>query len=106
MKKLYFTDDFSPENVAKLKEQGYILRDSRAYKVGDFIEACDEVAGNPPKAYLEKYSALAPENSELPEPTEMKVEELKELLTLNEVEFDPKAKKEELVALATELLAK
>lgn len=55
MKKLYFTDDFSAENIAKLQEQGYTLRDLSSYKDGDFIEQCDEVAGDAPQAYLDVY---------------------------------------------------
>lgn len=103
MKKLYFTDDFSPENVAKLKGQGYILRDIRAYNVGDFIEDCDEVAGDVPAAYQERYGEVAPSGSELPDFSQMKVDELRQFLTDNGVEFDAKATKAELSAQAEAL---
>ncbi|MDN5540920.1 hypothetical protein ACBQ24_09470 [Acinetobacter terrestris] len=52
-KRLYFTDDFSPENVAELQKQGYILRKASAYHEADTLEACAEVAGNVPQAYLD-----------------------------------------------------
>lgn len=52
-KRLYFTDDFSPENVAKLQGDGYILRKASAYHEADTLEPCSEVAGDVPKAYLD-----------------------------------------------------
>ena len=52
-KRLYFTDDFSPENVAELQKQGYILRKASAYHEADTLEPCSEVAGDVPKAYLD-----------------------------------------------------
>ncbi|WP_180115794.1 hypothetical protein [Acinetobacter sp. YH12140] len=52
-KRLYFTDDFSPENVAKLQGEGYILRKASAYHEADTLEPCSEVAGDVPKAYLD-----------------------------------------------------
>jgi cell division protein FtsB len=52
-KRLYFTDDFSPENVKKLQDEGYILRKASAYHEGDTLEPCLEVAGDAPKAYLD-----------------------------------------------------
>ena len=52
-KRLYFTDDFSPENVAELQKQGYILRKASAYHEADTLEACAEVAGDVPQAYLD-----------------------------------------------------
>lgn len=62
MKKLYFTDDFSSANVAKLQKEGYVLRDVRAYKEGDFVESFDEVAGDVPQAYKDKVKS-APKNA-------------------------------------------
>lgn len=52
-KRLYFTDDFSPENVAELQSKGYILRKASAYHEADTLEACVEVAGDVPQAYLD-----------------------------------------------------
>ncbi|WP_213073398.1 hypothetical protein [Acinetobacter sp. ANC 4779] len=52
-KRLYFTNDFSPENVADLQGQGYTLRKASAYHEADTLEACVEVAGDVPQAYLD-----------------------------------------------------
>lgn len=52
---LYFTSDLSEENQAFAKENGLIIRDVSAYREGDFIEQCDAVFGDVPKAYLDKY---------------------------------------------------
>lgn len=52
-KRLYFTDDFSPANVADLQAQGYTLRKASAYHEADTLEACAEVAGDVPQAYLD-----------------------------------------------------
>ena len=52
-KRLYFTNDFSPENVAELQGKGYILRKASAYHEADTLEACAEVAGDVPQAYLD-----------------------------------------------------
>jgi len=52
-KRLYFTDDFSPANVAELQAQGYTLRKASAYHEADTLEACAEVAGDVPQAYLD-----------------------------------------------------
>lgn len=52
-KRLYFTNDFSLENVAELQAQGYTLRKASAYHEADTLEACAEVAGDVPQAYLD-----------------------------------------------------
>ena len=52
-KRLYFTNDFSPENVAELQGKGYTLRKASAYHEADTLEACAEVAGDVPQAYLD-----------------------------------------------------
>ena len=52
-KRLYFTNDFSPENVAELQAQGYTLRKASSYHEADTLEACAEVAGDVPQAYLD-----------------------------------------------------
>lgn len=50
-KKLYFTNDLSLENVTKLKQQGYVIRDPAAWHADDPIEYCDEAAGDVPLPY-------------------------------------------------------
>lgn len=52
-KRLYFTNDFSPENVVDLQGLGYTLRKASAYHEADTLEACAEVAGDVPQAYLD-----------------------------------------------------
>lgn len=54
---LYFTDDFSDKNIGYAKGNGLTMRDVRAYEPDDFIEKCDAVTGDVPKAYskLPKY---------------------------------------------------
>ena len=52
-KRLYFTNDFSPENVAELQGKGYTLRKASAYHEADTLEACAEVAGDVPQAYFD-----------------------------------------------------
>lgn len=52
-KRLYFTNDFSPENIKKLQSQGYILRKASAYHEADTLEPCAEVAGEVPQAYID-----------------------------------------------------
>lgn len=54
VKKIYFTDDFSAENVEKLQGEGWILRDRRAVTIGDFIEEADEYGGDVPEWYTVK----------------------------------------------------
>lgn len=51
--RLYFTDDFSAENVQKLQGQGWTLRRASAYRQGDSLEECSEVSGDVPQAYLD-----------------------------------------------------
>lgn len=55
MKILFFIRDFSPENLALAKEQGLIIRDAKAYTSIDFLETCDFVCGDVPKAYADVY---------------------------------------------------
>ena len=94
MTKLYFTDDFTPENVKKLREQGYLLRDVRAYHEADAIEVCDEVAGMVPERYKQVYAG-----TEQVDFAKMSVGELREHLAEQGIEFDPKASKAELLKL-------
>lgn len=51
--RLYFTDDFSAENVQKLQGQGWTLRRASAYRQGDSVEEYSEVSGDVPRAYLD-----------------------------------------------------
>lgn len=94
MTKLYFTDDFSPENVKKLREQGYLLRNVRAYHEADAIEVCDEVAGMVPERYKQVYASTEQVNL-----TKLSVNELRDHLAKQGIEFDPKASKTELLTL-------
>ena len=48
---LYFTDDFSQENQAYAKQHGLIIRNAKAYGTVDYLEQCDKVFGQVPKAY-------------------------------------------------------
>ncbi|MDP0299333.1 hypothetical protein Q7Z20_10780, partial [Glaesserella parasuis] len=68
MKILYFTHDFSPENVKFAKEKGLILRNLAAYHATDFIEQCDAVFGDVPERYqhLPKHTLPEPSSQEKP----------------------------------------
>ncbi|WP_323841587.1 MULTISPECIES: hypothetical protein [unclassified Moraxella] len=55
MKVLYFTDDFSQKNQDFAKSHGLTIRNKHAYGQIDFLEPCDAVCGEVPKAYLETY---------------------------------------------------
>ena len=50
-KKLYFTNDFSPENVKKLQDEGWIIRNAQLAKVDSFVEQADEYGGDIPDWY-------------------------------------------------------
>nr|WP_314523800.1 HeH/LEM domain-containing protein [uncultured Acinetobacter sp.] len=54
VKKIYFTDDFSQENVSKLQDDGWTLRKASAAKPDDFIEQADEYGGDVPEWYKGK----------------------------------------------------
>lgn len=102
MKKLFFTEDFSSDNVANLQAQGYTLRNPLAYKEGDFIEDCDAVAGDVPEAYAKRFKLVENKSDVAPTLTldEMNVAQLREVLDESGVEYDNKLKKPELLALA------
>ena len=52
MKILYFTRDFSPENVAFPKQHGLIMRNAAAVETSANVEPCDAVYGDEvPDAY-------------------------------------------------------
>lgn len=59
MKKvLFFTRDFSAENIQFAKDNGLLMRDLRAYGNDDFMEVCDAVCGDVPEVYAEKYEVV------------------------------------------------
>jgi len=51
IKKLYFTNDFSPENIKKLESNGWILRNASLAKSDSFTEQADEYGGEVPDRY-------------------------------------------------------
>lgn len=51
MKKLYFTSDFSKENVEKLKATGWVLRNAAI--PSEHVEHADVYGGDLPKRYLD-----------------------------------------------------
>lgn len=55
MKILYFTDDFSAENVAYAEQNRLTIRKASAYYEGDTLEVCDAVCGDVPGVYAEHY---------------------------------------------------
>lgn len=57
-KKIYFTNDFSAENVEKLQSEGWILRNASAVKESDFIETADEYGGKVPEHYKAKADTI------------------------------------------------
>lgn len=105
-KVLYFTDDFSPENIAKAKDTGVIMRDTRAYNPDDFIETCDGVTGDVPDGYkhLPKHSMKAGTKKDkapkMPEPAT--VDAVKKALTDAGVAYDDDADEVTLRALYDE----
>lgn len=51
MKILYFTADFGEKNQQFAKDNGLIIRNAKAYDDVDYLEQCDAVCGDVPKAY-------------------------------------------------------
>lgn len=51
MKILYFTTDFSVENIAFAEKHGLIMRNASAVETAANIESCDFVFGDVPKSY-------------------------------------------------------
>ena len=51
MKILYFTTDFTVENVAFAKKHGLTIRHASAVETAANIESCDFVFGDVPKSY-------------------------------------------------------
>lgn len=59
---LFVTGIPSAHDKAVARLAGILLRDPRAYRAGDFVEACDVVAGDAPPAYRERYDLLSPDD--------------------------------------------
>jgi len=55
---LFVTGVPSPQDKELARRAGIQLRDPRAYRAGDFVAACDAVAGDAPPAYRERYDQL------------------------------------------------
>ena len=62
MKILYFTNDYSPENLAFAKQHGMIIRAANAIESAANVEACDFVYGDVPAAYRVFPEYTLPEN--------------------------------------------
>lgn len=94
MRILYFTDDFSQENIQFAKKHGLTMRKRSAYTQVDTVEQCTAVCGDVPPAYLDKYPL-----HELPKTEQQKAEEDARLKAEAEVktkaEAEAKAKAEE-----------
>jgi len=58
IKKLWFTNDFSRENVEKLQADGWMIRNASAVKDSDFVEQADEYGGDVPASYQVKNTQL------------------------------------------------
>ena len=100
MKILYFTHDFSPENVKFAKENGLIMRNLGSYHATDFIEQCDAVCGDAPERYQHLPKHTLPESSSQEKPLDkMTAPELTNALKALSVEIPKGAKKDELLAL-------
>lgn len=100
MKILYFTQDFSSENVKFAKENGLTLRNLGAYHATDFVEQCDAVCGDIPERYQDLPKYTLPESSSQEKPLDkMTVPELTTALKALNVEIPQGAKKDELLAL-------
>lgn len=101
MKILYFTDDFSAENMAFAKRNHLTVRRASAYHDGDTLENCDAVCGDVPTAYADRYPLhdidIKSEQSADDKPDT--VAELKAALIELGVEIPTGAKKADLEAL-------
>ncbi|WP_369581531.1 hypothetical protein [Kingella oralis] len=62
MRILYFTTDFSLENVAFAKQHGMIIRAANAIESAANVEVCDFVYGDVPAAYRVFPEYTLPEN--------------------------------------------
>lgn len=142
-KKLWFTDDFSPEHIAEKQAEGWLLRKASACHASDTLEVCDEVGGDVPEQYknteiafdiegfvpLEQFDAVSKKLQETEQQltmtrsefvtfqndvdamkarvavlesanyNDLKIDDLKALLTSKGVEFKSGALKDELITL-------
>ena len=64
MKILYFTKDYSPENLAFAKAHGMIIRAADAIESAVNVESCDFVYGEVPAAYRVFPEYTLPETSD------------------------------------------
>ncbi|QPB42221.1 hypothetical protein [Rodentibacter haemolyticus] len=97
---LYFTHDFSAENIAFAKSKGLIMRNLGAYHSSDTLENADAVCGDVPERYQHlPIFDLGQGNDPNLDLTKLKVEEIKAKLTALQVKFEPNAKKDDLLAL-------
>lgn len=105
MKILYFTSDFSPENIAFAKSHGLKMRNAAAYYEDDSVELCDAVCGDVPAAYghLPQHE-LRQEDKRLSE-KDLTVAQLKEQLAALGAEVPEGMKKADLEALLAAKLA-
>lgn len=105
MKILYFTSDFSPENISFTRSHGLKMRNAAAYYEGDYIEDCDAVCGDVPDAYrCFPHHELPQAESKLAD-GKATVAQLKEQLAALGVEIPENAKKADLEALLAAKLA-
>lgn len=102
MKILYFTDDFSQENIVYAQTHGLTMRNVEAYYEGDSLEYADAVCGVVPDAYANKYPQHELVEVVAVDAKKLKLDELKTLLAeLAEkgIEAPKGASKAELLAL-------
>ena len=100
MKILYFTDNFSAENLAFAEQNRLTVRRASAYHEGDTLENCDAVCGDVPTAYADRYPLHDIEIKEqAADDKPDTVAELKAALNELGVEIPSGAKKADLEAL-------
>lgn len=100
MKILYFTDDFTAQNVAFAERNRLTVRKASAYHEGDTLETCDAVCGDVPAAYAERYPLHDIEiEAQAADDKPDTVAELKAALTDLDIDIPNGAKKAELEAL-------
>lgn len=96
---LYFIADPTAEQMKFAKQHNMAIRNPLAYSTSDYLEECEAIYGDPPQAYLDKYPVFqVPETQEI-DITKLKLDSLKTLLAERGIEFNPNAKKDELIAL-------
>lgn len=89
-KKLWFTDDFSPEHIAEKQSEGWLLRKASACHASDTLEVCDEVGGDVPEQYKNTEIAFDTEGFvplEQFDAVSKKLQETEQQLTMARSEF-------------------